>query len=94
MWAPGAVGLTVGVLLLLAVRDSPEQCGYPPVEIVTPKAKVRHPSRPLVTVDYLLGLGLALAQKGSMRPCFISGAETTAYIKARVAQPNGPALYL
>lgn len=36
MWAPGAVGLAVGALLLLAVRDSPEAVGYPPVEIVAP----------------------------------------------------------
>ena len=34
MWAPGLTGLVVGVLLLLAVRDSPEAVGFPPVELV------------------------------------------------------------
>lgn len=34
MWAPGAVGLVLGVLLLLTVRDSPEAVGYLPVEAV------------------------------------------------------------
>ena len=37
MWAPGAVGLVVGVLLLLTVRDAPESVGWPPVEIVETK---------------------------------------------------------
>ena len=39
MWAPGIVGLAVGVLLLLGVRDSPEACGYPPIEEVKPAKK-------------------------------------------------------
>ena len=34
MWAPGLTGLVVGVLLMLAVRDSPESVGFPPVELV------------------------------------------------------------
>ena len=38
MFAPGIVGVTVGLLILLTVRDSPEKIGYPPVEIVA-KAK-------------------------------------------------------
>ena len=33
MWAPGAVGLVIGMMLLLTVRDSPEKIGYPPVEV-------------------------------------------------------------
>ena len=36
---PGAVGLVVGALLLLCVRDSPEAVGFPPVEVVTPAKK-------------------------------------------------------
>lgn len=40
MWAPGAVGFTVGLLLLLGVRDSPEACGYKPVEQVDRAKKV------------------------------------------------------
>lgn len=32
MWAPGICGLVVGLLVLLAVRDSPEAIGYAPVE--------------------------------------------------------------
>ena len=38
MFAPGIVGVTVGLLILLTVRDSPEKIGYPPIEIVA-KAK-------------------------------------------------------
>ena len=34
MWAPGLVGLAVGVMLLLAVRDTPESVGFLPVEVV------------------------------------------------------------
>ena len=37
MWAPGIVGLTIGVLLLFFVSDSPEKNGYPPVEVVKQK---------------------------------------------------------
>ena len=37
MWAPGLVGLVLGVTLLLTVRDSPEAIGYPPVETVEKK---------------------------------------------------------
>ena len=40
MWAPGAVGLTVGILLLLGVRDSPVSVGYKPVEPVENAKKV------------------------------------------------------
>lgn len=42
MWAPGIVGLVMGVLILFAVRDSPESLGFPPVEDpkkATPKEK-------------------------------------------------------
>lgn len=39
MWAPGLVGVTIGLLLLFVVRDSPEQLGYPPVEVVAVKKK-------------------------------------------------------
>ena len=37
MWAPGIVGLVIGVLLLFFVSDSPEKNGYPPVEVVKKK---------------------------------------------------------
>ncbi len=40
MWAPGICGIVVGLLVLLAVRDSPEAIGYTPVEaapVVVPK---------------------------------------------------------
>ena len=37
MWAPGAVGFVIGLLLLLTVRDSPEKIGYPPVEVAAKK---------------------------------------------------------
>ncbi|PRW61349.1 hexose phosphate transport isoform A [Chlorella sorokiniana] len=32
MFAPGLVGIVMGLLILLGVRDSPEAIGYPPVE--------------------------------------------------------------
>lgn len=37
MWAPGIVGVVIGVLLLVVVKDRPEDIGYPPVEIVKEK---------------------------------------------------------
>ena len=50
MFAPGIVGVTVGLLILLTVRDSPEKIGYPPIEIVAkkePSKKVRPVTRNL-----------------------------------------------
>ena len=44
MFAPGIVGLVMGVVILLAVRDSPEAVGFPPVEVV--KAAPAAPSEP------------------------------------------------
>ena len=32
MYAPGVVGIAVGVLILLIMKDSPESLGYPPIE--------------------------------------------------------------
>jgi hypothetical protein len=32
MWAPGIIGVVVGMLVLAFVRDSPEAIGYPPIE--------------------------------------------------------------
>ena len=32
MYAPGVVGIAVGVLILLIMKDSPESIGYPPIE--------------------------------------------------------------
>ncbi|KAK9824039.1 hypothetical protein WJX72_007208 [[Myrmecia] bisecta] len=37
MFAPGLVGIAVGLVLLLLLKDSPESAGYPPVEVVKPK---------------------------------------------------------
>jgi len=37
MWAPGIIGLLVGVIVLFAAKDKPEDCGYPPVEGPDPK---------------------------------------------------------
>ncbi|KAG2488806.1 hypothetical protein HYH03_012606 [Edaphochlamys debaryana] len=34
MWAPGIIGLVVGVFVLLACKDKPEDVGFPPVEPV------------------------------------------------------------
>ncbi len=32
MYAPGIVGVAVGLLILLIMKDSPESIGYPPIE--------------------------------------------------------------
>ena len=32
MYAPGIVGIAVGLLILLIMKDSPESIGYPPIE--------------------------------------------------------------
>ena len=40
MWAPGAIGLTVGVLVLFLCKDSPESIGYPPIESIEKAKKV------------------------------------------------------
>ena len=32
MYAPGAVGIAVGLLILILMKDSPESIGYPPIE--------------------------------------------------------------
>lgn len=32
MFAPGIVGLAMGLLIIAGVKDSPESVGYPPVE--------------------------------------------------------------
>jgi len=32
MYAPGIVGIAVGLLILLVMKDSPESIGYPPIE--------------------------------------------------------------
>ena len=32
-WVTGAIGITVGALLLAFNRDSPEAAGFPPVEL-------------------------------------------------------------
>lgn len=34
MWAPGIIGVVVGILVLFFVRDSPEAVGYPPIEAI------------------------------------------------------------
>jgi MFS transporter, OPA family, sugar phosphate sensor protein UhpC len=39
MWAPGAIGLVMGFLILAFVRDGPTSVGYPPVE-PAPEPKV------------------------------------------------------
>ncbi len=41
MWAPGIIGVVVGLAVLLFVRDSPEAVGYPPIEAVE-KAKKKN----------------------------------------------------
>jgi sugar phosphate permease len=32
MWAPGLIGVAVGLLVLAAVRDKPTDLGYPPTD--------------------------------------------------------------
>ncbi len=40
MWAPGSIGLVVGVLVLFLCRDSPQSIGYPPIESIEKAKKV------------------------------------------------------
>lgn len=50
MWAPGIIGIVMGVLVLLLCRDKPEDLGFPPVEPVSeakPKAKDDKPKADL-----------------------------------------------
>jgi sugar phosphate permease len=54
MWAPGAVGLVVGLFLLIAVKDSPEKIGYPPVEIVAKKQAKPGQAKPKESLLQLL----------------------------------------
>jgi sugar phosphate permease len=39
MFAPGIVGLVVGLLLLVTIKDSPQAAGFPPVETIAEKPK-------------------------------------------------------
>ncbi|GIL82636.1 hypothetical protein Vretimale_8235 [Volvox reticuliferus] len=39
MWAPGIIGIVVGIFVLLACRDKPEDLGYPAVEPTDSKPK-------------------------------------------------------
>lgn len=39
LFAPGVIGLLMGMLILLGVKDSPESAGFPPVEAGSTKAK-------------------------------------------------------
>ena len=41
MWAPGAIGLVMGVLVLFLCKDSPESMGYPPIESIEKAKQVR-----------------------------------------------------
>ena len=38
MYAPGLVGIVVGILILLIMKDSPQSIGYPPIEPKKPTA--------------------------------------------------------
>lgn len=40
MFAPGAIGLFVGVLVLFLCKDSPESIGYKPIESIEKAKKV------------------------------------------------------
>lgn len=42
MYAPGLVGIVVGILILLIMKDSPESIGYPAIEPKKPTA-CKHP---------------------------------------------------
>jgi MFS family permease len=37
MWVPGAMGILMGMYVLISTADSPESQGYPPVEVIKPK---------------------------------------------------------
>lgn len=46
MWAPGAFGLLMGAAVLFALKDSPEQLGFPPVEPVKASDRPVNPGGP------------------------------------------------
>ena len=37
MWVPGAMGILMGMYVLISTADSPESQGYPPVEAIEPE---------------------------------------------------------
>lgn len=37
MWVPGAMGILMGMYVLISTADSPESQGYPPVEVIEPE---------------------------------------------------------
>ena len=47
LWAPGAIGLVVGALILFTITDDPESAGFEPVESAPVKKGVFHFSRRL-----------------------------------------------
>lgn len=47
MYAPGIVGIAVGLLILLIMKDSPESVGYPPIEPKKSHAR-ESPSAPAI----------------------------------------------
>lgn len=44
MFAPGLIGIVMGVLILFGVKDSPESAGFLPVERVQTAPKKENPS--------------------------------------------------
>lgn len=32
MWTPGIIGLAIGLVLLVSIKDDPEQAGLPPID--------------------------------------------------------------
>jgi len=48
MYAPGIVGIAVGLLILLIMKDSPESIGYPPIE-----PKKTHAGKPLFVLAHI-----------------------------------------
>lgn len=75
MWAPGIVGLVIGVLLLFFVSDSPEKNGYPPVEVAKPKVmRLRQADMQKLCQNVLAKKNICLA--GS---CSLNAEVTQAY---------------
>ena len=75
MWAPGAIGLVMGVLVLFLCKDSPESMGYPPIESIEKAKQVRSAdvasakaaALPSVTNAMQYGLLVEARQQGTRR---------------------------
>ena len=46
MWAPGAIGIAVSLIVLVMMKDSPEKCGFGPIASESKKKKPKPGANP------------------------------------------------